>query len=98
MSARRLHTGSTLALLLPASLLVGSESSSAADDVDAPATSVSVRAKPAQRVRLEALPQIVQHGRQVASPDQAKAAITATLCPQTAKRRMSFAGRPDSWF
>ena len=88
MSARRLLTGSTLALLLPVSLLVGSESSSATDDVDAPTASVSVRVKPAQRVRLEALPQIVQHGGQVADSGAAKAAITATIRPVRVGRRV----------
>ena len=88
MSARRLLTGSTLALLLPVSLLVGSGSSSAADDVEAPTASVSVRVKPAQRVRLEALPQIVQHGGEVADSGAAKAAVTATLRPVRVGRRV----------
>jgi beta-glucanase (GH16 family) len=44
---------------------------------ETPAT-VSVRRAGKQRVRLEALPRIVQHGGRVASPDDARAAIVAT--------------------
>ncbi len=88
MSARRLLACSALALLTPASLLVPSEHSSAADSVDASAASVSVRITRTQRVRLEALPPIVQQGGRVASPDAARAAITATIRPVKAGRRV----------
>jgi beta-glucanase (GH16 family) len=88
MSARHLIACSTLALLVPATLLVRSEPSSASDTVDPPAASVSVRITPTQRVRLEALPQIVQHGGQVASPDAARAALTATIRPVRVGRRV----------
>ena len=83
MSARRVLAGSALALLMPASLLAWSESGSASSASDtgtvAPATSVRLAAK--QRVSIEALPQIVQQGKRVASPNSAKAAVTATIRP-----------------
>ncbi|PKH41292.1 Glycosyl hydrolases family 16 [Nocardioides alpinus] len=88
MSARRLLTGSALALLLPASLLAGSQSGSAADDAVAPAASVSLLKKFTQRVRLEALPQIVQHGGRTAASDAARTAITATISPVHVGRRV----------
>ena len=88
MSARRLVTGGALALLLPVSLLAGSEPSSATDDVAAPAPNVSVHKEFSQRVRLEALPQIVQHGGQVAASDAARTALTATIRPVRVGRRV----------
>jgi beta-glucanase (GH16 family) len=88
MSARRLLTGCALALLLPVSLLTVSGSSAAGADGDATAASVSVRAKGTQRVRLEALPQIVQHSGQVAGSDAARSAITATIHPVRVGRRV----------
>lgn len=87
MSARRLVTGSALALLLPVSLLAGSGSSSATDDV-APPASVSTLTKFRQQVRLEALPQIVQQGGRVADSDAARAGITATIRPVSVGRRV----------
>ena len=42
---------------------------------------MSVRVTARQRVRLEALPQVVQHGGRVADADAARSAITATLRP-----------------
>lgn len=88
MSARRLLARCTLALLLPVSLIVGSESTSANDEVDTPAASVSVRATAAQRIRLEALPQIVQQGGRVADAGAARSALTATIRPVRAGRRI----------
>ena len=91
MSARRVLAGSALALLMPASLLAWSESGSASDTSDtaarvAPATSERVAVQ--QKVTLEALPQIVQQGKRVASPDSAKAAITATIKPVKVGRKV----------
>lgn len=80
MSARHTLAASTLALLVSASLLVGPESGSVTDS-GAAAASTSVRTVGTQRIRLEALPQIVQQGARVASPDVARAAITATIKP-----------------
>ena len=83
MPVRRALAGCTLALLAPASLLLASGPSAAAPD-EAPASvsgSVSVRVTPTQRVRLEALPPIVQQGGRVATPDAARSAVTATLRP-----------------
>lgn len=88
MSCRRLIASSTLALLVPASLLVRSEPGSATAPLDAPAASVSLRVTAQQRVRLEALPPIVQHGGEVASPDSARAAVTATLRPVRVGRKV----------
>jgi hypothetical protein len=88
MPARRVLTSCALALLAPASLLVLAEPGSATDTVDAPPPSASVRVTSKQRVRLEALPQIVQHGGRVASPDRAKAAISATVRPVRVGRRV----------
>jgi beta-glucanase (GH16 family) len=89
MSARRVLAGSALALLMPASLLAWAESGSASSPsgTAAPAaTSVRVAAK--QRVSIEALPQIVQQGKRVASPNSAKAAITATIKPVKVGRKV----------
>ncbi len=88
MSSRRLLACSTLAMLVPASLLVHSQPSTASDTAEAPAPNVSVRITAHQRVKLEALPQIVQQGGQVASPDAARAAITATIRPVRAGRQV----------
>ena len=73
------------------SLLGWSEPGSAAasaSSLDEPPASVAVRHTARQRVRVEALPRIVQHGAQVADPDDARAAITATLRPVRAGRRV----------
>lgn len=98
MSARHLLAGSALALLVPTSLLVPSEPGSAAEPADTPAASISVRATGTQQVRLEALPQIVQHGGQVASPDAARSAIVATLRPVRTGRRVQLQVQDgDAW-
>jgi beta-glucanase (GH16 family) len=87
MSARRVLAGSALALLMPASLLMTTESGSATDSA-APAATSSVRKAASQRISLEALPQIVQQGRRTASADSAKAAITATIKPVKVGRKV----------
>jgi len=88
------------ALLLPASLLTwtpagaaddsagGSAGGSALATSDAAPDSVSVRASAHQRIRLEALPQVVQPGGSLASPDAARAAVVATLRPVRPGRRV----------
>jgi beta-glucanase (GH16 family) len=73
---------------MPAFLLLGSESGSANDTAGGTAASTSVRTAAMQRVRLEALPQIVHQGWRVASPDAAKAAITATIKPVEVGRKV----------
>ncbi|WP_210650002.1 family 16 glycosylhydrolase [Nocardioides sp. SYSU D00065] len=79
MSARRVLAGSAAALLLPASLLLTTETGSATDSAARPAlTSLS---KAGQKISLEVLPQIVQQGRGAASASSAKAAVTATIKP-----------------
>jgi beta-glucanase (GH16 family) len=88
---------SALALLLPALLLAGSQTGSATDVVGAtPSTSVHTTAT--QRVRLEALPQIVQQGGRVASPDAAKAAITATIKPVEVGRKVTLQVQRDFYW
>ncbi|HYJ28404.1 MAG TPA: glycoside hydrolase family 16 protein [Nocardioides sp.] len=83
-------------LLLPAALLAPAQpgaasgsapavSPAAADDVPA---DVSVRAGGRQRIRLEALPQVVQPGGAVAGADAARAAVVATLRPARPGRRV----------
>lgn len=91
MPALRLLAASTLTLSVAASLLVGPPSGSAADpdpDIAATAPSTSVRTSGTQRIRVEALPQIVQQGGRVSSPDVAKAAITADIRPVEAGRKV----------
>ena len=83
------------ALLLPALLLAWTQpgaatGSTSADQVvaDEVPPSVSVRATGHQRIRLEALPQVVQPGGTAASPDAARAAVVATLRPIRPGRRV----------
>jgi beta-glucanase (GH16 family) len=81
MSGRRALAGSLLALLMPASMvLVTQTSSSSADTNDSVLTSVSER-RAKTRVKLEALPQIVGQGKRPASAGAAKAGFTATVKP-----------------
>ncbi len=80
MSVRRVVAGSVVALILPASLLLITETGSATDSA-ARAASTSVTKKAGQKISLEVLPQIVQQGRGTASADKAKAAVTATIRP-----------------
>jgi beta-glucanase (GH16 family) len=87
MSARRVLAGSVATLLLPASLLLSTESGSASDSAARPA-STSVVAKAGQKISLEVLPQIVQQGKRTASADSAKAAVTATIKPVKVGRKV----------
>ena len=87
MSARRVLAGSVAALLLPASLLLTTETGSATDSA-ARAASTSVTKKAGQRISLEVLPQIVQQGKRTASADSAKAGVTATLKPVKVGRKV----------
>jgi beta-glucanase (GH16 family) len=80
MSARRVLAGSVTALLLPASLLLTVETGSASDSA-ARSVSTSVTKKAGQKISLDVLPQIVQQGKRTASPNSAKAAVTATIKP-----------------
>jgi beta-glucanase (GH16 family) len=80
MSARRVLAGSVAALLLPASLLLNTETGSASDSAAQPA-STSVTKKAGQKISLEVLPQIVQPGKRTASANSAKGAVTATIKP-----------------
>ena len=95
MSARRVLVGSALALLMPASLLMTTESGSATDSAASAATS-SVRKAAKQRISLEALPQIVQQGRKTASANSAKAAITAKIKPVKVGRKVILQQRRGS--
>ena len=86
-SARRVLAGSVAALLLPASLLLTTETGSATDS-EARTSSTSVTKKASQKVSLEVLPQIVQQGRGAASADSAKAGVTATIKPVKVGRKV----------
>jgi beta-glucanase (GH16 family) len=98
MSARRALGASALSLLMPASLLLGGEAGSVAVTVGDPAASSSVRTNLTQKVHLVALPQIVQPGGRVASPDGAKAAFTATIDPIAVGRTVRLqVQRGSSW-
>ncbi|MDZ5663210.1 glycoside hydrolase family 16 protein [Nocardioides sp. S-58] len=87
MSARRVLAGSVAALLLPASLLLTTETGSATDSA-ARAASTSTAEKAGQKISLEVLPQIVQQGRGAASASSAKAAVTATIKPVKVGRKV----------
>jgi beta-glucanase (GH16 family) len=101
MSARRLST--VLALALSVSL-VGWSSPTSADEPTTPdaaagPTDVSVHVTSRQRVRLQALPQVVQYGAGVASPDAARAAIVATMTPVRVGRPVQLQVQDgETWF
>ena len=88
MSALRALGASALSLLVPASLLLVTATGSATEASGEPAASQSARRNAEQTVHLVALPQIVQPGGRVASPDDAKAAFTATIEPIAAGRKV----------
>ena len=78
--------GSLVALLMPASLLMVSATTSA-DAADAPLNTTNARqAKAKGKAKLVALPQIVQQGKKPASANSAKAALTAKIKPAKAGR------------
>jgi beta-glucanase (GH16 family) len=89
MSARRVLAGSALALILPASLLLNTETGSATDsDGAARAASTSVTKKAGQKISLEVLPQIVQPGKRAASANAAKGSAIATIKPVKVGRKV----------
>jgi beta-glucanase (GH16 family) len=83
----RVLAGSLVALLMPASLLMVSVTTSA-DAAPAPLTNTSAR-KAKSKAKLVAMPQIVQQGSKPASAGSAKAALTATIKPAKAGRPVS---------
>jgi beta-glucanase (GH16 family) len=91
-----------LALIAPIALLGWSQAGPAsgvdtsAAPIDQPPPNVSVRRTATQRVRLEALPPIVQHGGRAAHPDDARAAIVATLRPARPGRRVHLQVRAEA--
>ena len=100
MSARRVLAGSALALILPASLLLNTETGSATDsDSAARAASTSVTSKKAgQKISLEVLPQIVQPGKRAASANAAKGSAIATIKPVKVGRKVVLEQlRGSSW-
>ena len=100
MSARRVLAGSALALILPASLLLNTETGSATDsDSAARAASTSVTTKKAgQKISLEVLPQIVQPGKRAASANAAKGSAIATIKPVKVGRKVVLEQqRGSSW-
>jgi beta-glucanase (GH16 family) len=84
MSGRRAMAGSLVALLMPASLLMVTATTSA-DAVEAPLNSTNAR-KAKSKATLVAMPQIVQQGSKPASAGSAKAALTAKIKPAKAGR------------
>jgi beta-glucanase (GH16 family) len=88
MSVRRTLARTALALMVPTSLLLAVGDGTATESTADTPASASVRSSAGQRVRLEALPQIVQQGALVASPNAAKAAITATIKPVAVGRKV----------
>ena len=98
MSARRALAVSALSLLVPASLVLVTAAGSASETSGEPAASTSARRNVAQTVHLVALPQIVQPGGRVASPEDAKAAFTATFEPIAVGRKVRLqVRRGSSW-
>ena len=99
MPARRVLAGSALALLMPASLLLTTQTGSVADPAASEAAAAS-SARPAERsrARIQVLPQIVQQGRRTASPDAARVAVAATVKPRRAGRPVRLqAKRGSRW-
>ena len=87
-----------LSLLVPASLVLVTAAGSASETSGEPAASTSARRNVTQTVHLVALPQIVQPGGRVASPDDAKAAFTATIEPIAVGRKVRLqVRRGSSW-
>ena len=100
MSARRVFAGSALALILPATLLLNTETGSATDsDSAARAASTSVTStKAGQKISLEVLPQIVQPGKRAASANAAKGSAIATIKPVKVGRKVVLEQlRGSSW-
>ena len=98
MPALRALGAGALSLLVPASLLLVTATGSATEASGEPAASTSARRNAEQTVHLVALPQIVQPGGRVASPDDAKAAFTATIEPIAAGRKVRLqVRRASSW-
>ncbi len=85
MSARRAMAGSLLALLMPASLLMVTSTTSTGA-ADAQINTTNARKAKKQKATLVAMPQIVQQGKKPASAGSAKAALTATIKPAKAGR------------
>ncbi|RYB92095.1 glycosyl hydrolase family protein [Nocardioides oleivorans] len=68
------------------------------DDATGDPTNVSTHATARQRIRLEVLPQIVQHGGRVADADHASTAVVATVRPVRKGRRVELEVlRGDTW-
>ncbi len=89
MSARRVLAGSALALILPATLLLNTETGSATgSDSAARAASTSVKKLAGQKISLEVLPQIVQPGKRAASANAAKGSAIATIKPVKVGRKV----------
>ena len=111
MTSPRILTTAALAVVVSASLLTGPQAGSTPDistDTGSEISSTSETGESApsswvglagtQRIRLEALPQVVQQGGRAASPDAAKAAITATIRPIDAGRKVWLQVQRDSYW
>lgn len=93
MSARRVLVGSAAALLMPASLLLTVPAGTASDSADSTSDRTFARSKAkvrkkGQRIKIVALPQIVDQGRGTKSADSAKAGIVATIKPKRVGRKV----------
>ncbi len=96
LAARRRVVGTCLTLLAAASLLAQPAPASAEPTDPPPETSVV--ATPHQRIRLQALPGIVQPGGRVAAAGAARAAVVATLRPVRPGRRVQLqVQRGEEW-
>jgi len=80
--------GSFAALLMPASLLMvtATTSADAADPLNTTNARQAQQSKAKSKAKLVAMPQIVQQGKRPASASSAKAALTATVKPAKAGR------------
>ncbi|NYE36927.1 beta-glucanase (GH16 family) [Nocardioides cavernae] len=87
-SARRVLAGSVAALLLPASLLLTTETGSATDPSSVAAKSQALTKKAKQKISLEVLPQISQQGKRPASSTAAKGVVNATIKPVKVGRKV----------
>lgn len=85
LMSRRALAGSLVALLMPASLLMTSVTTTA-EAADNPTTHARKAKAKKSKAKLTALPQISQQGKRPASANSAKAALTAKIKPAKAGR------------
>lgn len=97
MYARRALAGSLSALLLPASLLLVSGTSSASDtSTSVVATTQARKAKPT-KVKIVAHPQLAQQGKKATSANKALSVFTGTVKPGVANRPVALQMKKGGW-